>query len=572
MPDSVEINPTGMITEYVHPEYHDTTPKSGTEFDAETEEMFRSLSDFYRLDHEERKAILNDFFRPYITHERSFRSHLRNPEMAPRAIELLRQVYSRYRFDTEAGNQDWTERSFYRDDSDFSPEFLSRSVVASLDEFDLELERTDLDEKALRRLRNNIFYVVSEAQDTNNSQSRYKIDTWIERHFDELEALDPFFWEPSDASQDQIALYARRNFFIHGESGILAKRHLDSLVHLHERTSEINASQEIDKNIIDPILLEEGKRENLQFIWRRENLARGMAERYGLNPNIVNKWKEAKVRVGTGPDGDRFTESYAENLLAVARLEKMRPGSARALYEQYGIANFARYDSNILLRQLDVADKDPRYGVVIYPEADWNGAFFQNAQQLYDASLQLRVGGFETRIVEAGSQRELARRLLRLHKKYSPAGNKFSFSIIGGHGSPNSLALGNDKSLDPPPFPDPTKSDAERERELEAWRNSISTDTGSFETGDLLEGDGINRALEEWFEPNAPKVLVSCSTGAEGGIAERASTQTSGEIIAPKIPTNIKKIAVTFNREGQPEFSVEYSKGEAARYAAGKSK
>ncbi len=562
-PDPIELGPTGGVSEEVEPRYRERVPKSGTGFDAETDELFRSLDSFHKFDYEEQEALLNDAFRPYLTYEQPFEDRLKDRKTAPRALELLRQIYARCGF----GDEDRKRKSSYQDTMDFSPEDITRWVVSALDDLDRELARTDLDEKSLRRLQKNIFYVVSEAQNTGDSRARQHIDEWIARHQDELEALDPFFWEPSDDSQDQMSLYARRNFFLHAENGILMNQHLDALMQLRARAGEIGISREIDEQIFWPILATEHEDDPV-FDWRRENLARAMAKQYGLDPSIVNKWKEAKVSTMA----DKLMESYWWNLEAASELEAKKPGSVKQLYEEYGIANFGRYEADMLLRQLEMTDQDSRYGVAIYPEADYNGAFFQNRKQLYDASLQLRVGGFETRVVEAGSQRELARRLLRLHKKHSPAGNKFSFAIVGGHGSPNSIALGNEKPYVPPPMPDPKKSDEDYRKELEAWKQSISTDTGKFVTDDLLEGEGINRALEEWFETGAPKVLVSCSTGAEGGIAEKASGRTSGEVIAPKIPTNVKKIGVSFDDQGKPVFSVEYSEGVAARYAAGESK
>ncbi len=560
-PEPVELEPTGGIKEELKSEYRDRTPKSGTEFDAETADLFRSLDSLHDLEDEEKEELLNEFFRPYNTFEKSFTKILGDPKTAPRALELLRQIYARYAF----GDTDRKKKFSYQDKMDFSPEDVTRWVVSGLDDLDRELTRTDLDEKSLRRLQKNIFYVVSEAQNTGNSRARQHIDEWITRHHDELEALDPFFWDPSDDSQDQMSLYARRNFYLHAENGILMNQHLGALIRLRDRAHEIGIGREIDETIFWPILAEE-REDDVVFDWRRENLARAIAKQYGLDPGIVDTWKEAKVGLGS----DTFMESYWLNLEAISELETKNPGSAKKLYEEYGIANFGRYEQDMLLRQVDIADKDQRYGIVIYPEADYNGAFFQNGKQLYDASLQLRTGGFETRIVEAGSQRELARRLLRLHTKYSRAGNKFAFAIVGGHGSPDSIALGNTKTLSPPPFPDPEQTDQAYLEELRMWQSM--QDIGRFDSKHLTEGDGINRALKEWFAPNAPKVLISCSTGVAGGIAETVSAQVSGEVIAPKIPTNVKKINITFDETGRPKFSVEYREGEVGRYVAGKPK
>ncbi|MFZ1626572.1 MAG: hypothetical protein WAT81_02085 [Candidatus Moraniibacteriota bacterium] len=367
-----------------------------------------------------------------------------------------------------------------------------------------------------------------------------------------------------------MSLYARANFFIHTEDEELADKLIDSMMRVRSRSAEQGGESDIDYRIIRPILAEWREKGDSLFERRHEQLVRSLVSQYGIDADIVRKWKESMICISL--EQGKYEYSYEKNWNVVKSLEAKRKGSAAALYEEYGIANFGRYETDMLLHQLEVEDQDSPYGVTIYPEADHNGAFLQNGKQLYDASLQLRVGGFETRIVEAGSQRELARRLLRLHKKYSPAGNKFSFAIVGGHGSPNSVALGNEKELTPPPFPSPDKSDEERERELEQWRNSLSTDTGSFVTDDLLRGEGIQRALKEWFEEGAPKVLISCSTGADGGIAEKASLQASGEVIAPKIPTNVQKIDVSFDANGKPVFSVEYFEGTAARYAAGEAK
>lgn len=537
-------------------------------FEAETAGLFHVLERgrFHKLDYETQEMLLNNFFEPYIVGERSFSECLKNPETAPRALELVRRIYAQCGFATFDGKtiDDRKERSSHRDSTDFSPDVLSESIVASLDDLGSALKRTDLNEKALRRLRNNIFYAVSEAQNTGNSQTRYRIDEWLDHHFDELESIDPFFYDDSDGSEDHMSLYARGNFFLHSENEMLAKKLLDSLMRLRRPGQESDISQEVDQDVIKPIL-GQIKPMASAFVWRKEQLARGIAGQYGLDANIIGRWKAARVKIG---DYDR--ESYWENLQAVTALEAQRPGSAQALYKEYGIANLARYEQGMLLHQLDIADKDVRYGIIAYSEADHNGALFQTKEQLYDVSLQLRAGGLETRIVEAGSQRELARRLLWLHKKYSPAGNKFSFAIGGGHGTEDSVELGQHKTP-PPPFPNSEQSVEEQSRATTNWLKTA--DRGEFKTEELIAGEGINRALQEWFEQNAPKVLISCSTGVEGGVGETLSVRSGGEVTAPKQKAyGIEKISVAFDDAGKPLFSVQYGKTETAQYIGGKSR
>lgn len=305
----------------------------------------------------------------------------------------------------------------------------------------------------------------------------------------------------------------------------------------------------------------------------RDFITRAAIDLAGLDGSkIIDSWAQAGDESLAKKHGPSHQYAYEKNLKALYDLKQTSAEAPKELYERFGITHFGRYDKKMLFRQYEERESQVPYGIVVYPEADWNGAFFQNSSQLAQAGLKLFMGGLETRIVETGSQKELARRLSRLHKKYSLGGHKFAFAIVAGHGSKNSIAFGNDRMSSPPPLPDSEKSQGEYEKELGIWRISKPTDAGSFVSDDLLEGKGINRALKEWFEKDAPKVLVSCSTGVDGGIAERVSAQTTGEVTAPKIPTNVKKIEVTFDEKGRPKFSVEYHRGNTARYVAGKLK
>ncbi len=134
-PDAIELGLTGGISEEAKPEYRDTAPKSGTEFDDETAALFRSLDSFHKLDYEEQKVLLNDAFRPYLRLEQSFPDRLRDSQTAPRALELLRQMYTRCGF----GDEDRKQKSAYKDTWDFSPEEVTRWVVAALDDLDQTL-------------------------------------------------------------------------------------------------------------------------------------------------------------------------------------------------------------------------------------------------------------------------------------------------------------------------------------------------------------------------------------------------------------------------------------------------
>lgn len=557
------------------PEAPECPEKLELSFDQEADAFLAALDDIYEVwegdpdDYgkvsspkiEAFRRLCSDFTRPYRQGERSFEALIENPDTAPKMLEVMREMYLCYK--GKVDRREWSEREI---DMNSTPDFLSWEITTTLDALDAQLARSHVSIDEKRRVKNNIFYVVSQALDTADELNRKKLTQWLARHQSDIIDLDHpqniVFERDGEEYEDVTPHTAKMNIVARVEDDALAR----TIVQAQAQHGISLSGQERETQFrLASSILDTARPSDEHLAKRKALVATELVSCFGLDEKIVNKWRKAKINKSVGTDEeDIYYESYGLNFWELYFLEQQSPGTGKKLFETFGIANFARYDMKMLLRQLEMVDRDAPYGVVMYPETDWNGAFFHNDRQLYEASKQLQGGGYETRIVEAGSQRELARRLLRLHKKYAPAGNKFSFAIIGGHGTPNSIALGNDKT--PPSF-NFDKTDEENHRELEMWQ-SIQTDSGSFETGDL-EGEGINRALQDWFEEGAPKVFVSCSTGVEGGIAERASVQTSGEVIAPKTPTNVRRIDVSFDTNGRPVFAVEYSKGDAVRYVAG---
>ncbi len=582
-----------VIVEELNP-HPGIEPKSGTSFDDETEWLFRSLEGEHEIYSEdssydpydppryERKEVdIMHYFRSYTNGERSYAGRLKDSRTAPRAIELLRQVYAYYRDNVKGGTDHWEMRQEALSESEeiLPLEPLSAMVAQSLEALEEEFWQLRQDQQMMRRLKNNVLYIVSEALDTENDENRKKLGSWLEAHWDHVVHLDEgrvLLGPNGEELEDTAPILTQKNIISRIPSNDRARELMRMSMSRQGDDSDNQVSLEkLENDGIPDILGRPSGAPGGHFAKRKQLIAEVLVEGFGVDKQVVKKWQEAKVRYGTGDAQevqDVYIESYARNFWEMFYLEKKQPGSARRLFKEFGIANFSRYDRDMLLRQLEMADKDVPYGVIMYPEADWNGAFFQNYETLAEASLKLRTGGFETRIVEAGSQRELARRLLRLHKRYSPAGHKFSFAIVGGHGSADSLTLGRNKAVDRVPESDSFSEDDQHQKEWEMWGLIYKQNKGEFSKKDIEEGSGINLALQEWFEPNAPKVLISCSTGVEGGIAEVVSTRSSGETIAPKIPTNVRRIDVSFDETGRPEFSVQYSQGEAGRYVAGKPK
>lgn len=507
-----------------------------------------------------------EFLRPYQTGERLLSSLLENSETAVKMIEMMRQIYYVYKRDIDP--REWPEREQGMDNV---ANFLSWEIASSLDLLDRALARTDLSRVDKQDLTNNIFYIVSEALDTHDEINRRELSSWLAKHKEEIFKLrepDPSVYDDEEDGVlgDDTPFITKKNIIERSEDESLA------IAVVHDVITNGAASDLYDEErfYCASSVLIKVRPDDMQLARRKEMVAIELVKCFGLDEAIVKKWKEAKM-LSPKKYGETkvYNESYSINFWALYELEREQPGAGRELFDKFGIANFDRYDTQLLLHQLKVSDRNVPYGITVYPEEDGNGAFFQNQRPLTSVSTQLQAGGYEMRIVEAGSQRELARRLLQLHKKYAAAGNKFAFAIVGGHGSTNNLTLGRNNASDQSPESDSFSHDPKHQQEWDMWYLIHEARKGEFSSKDLELGKGIGRAFQEWFEVGAPKVLLSCSTGADGGIAEKVSTKSTGEVTAPKIPTSLKNIDVSFDTNGKPVFSVEYSEGVAARYTAG---
>jgi hypothetical protein len=505
-------------------------------------------------------AVFEGFFRPYQDSEGMLSSILSDDRIAGDALQTLREAYIMYR--DKIDSTEWQAREL---SPEALPEFLSKEIVSSmdaLDKLDWDLTSTSLTEQ--RKVYNALF-VVTEALDTADGEHRKKIEGWLAKHAGDIGKLKLEF-EYEAGSYDTSLGLALENILARVEDENLARSILKAVSAQAVESGE-DAMYALFHDVEQPIL---GKvrAEDASLVQRQGMIAGVAAEMLGLKPDIVDKWSEAKIPMKSEAGEKVYVPNYAGNLYAALDLETGRPGVVRQLNEQFGIANFARYDKQMLLRQLEKADADVPYGIVAYPEGDHNGAFFQDPTPLAEMALKLRMGGQETRVIEAGSQRELARQLISLHKRYALAGHKVSFAIVGGHGSKYSVSLGSKGEYASPP---PLSEEDDFLVKVEKWKkHNLTTDRGSLTAGDIVHGQGIQQAAEKFFVPDAPVILVSCCTGQEGGIAERASEKLGFEITGPDKPTNIREIKVTFDVTGKPKFGVEYTdKGVEKTYHKG---
>lgn len=227
-----------------------------------------------------------------------------------------------------------------------------------------------------------------------------------------------------------------------------------------------------------------------------------------------------------------------ENLKSMYELEKLEPGSVKYLNSRFGINCFGRYPVNMLIAQYQSKnDKQSPYGLILYPYGDHNGAFYGDKEPFSNFYKQLcqitRNNGakYRVRVFECRNLFSLGRSVVSSYHEYG----KIHFALIGGHGSRERIWFGNSETL--------------------------SKD-------DLIQGKGIQRAVD-FFIPQPPIVLVACSAGKEGGIAEEMSKLGGGEVHGASENTSLDQLSVKLNND-LLEISPKYTKGQTATYRNGK--
>jgi len=526
----------------------------------------------------EDKKIIDQFIAPYREGRLSLAPFFKNEKTSALALEIIRQVsLPEFENEEEGGKKfatcdkcglELSPVSNYCSECGSKVETenhvndpIFHGIVSSLEAIDDQLrseapieENAESGTEKQKRFRNNALYAISEALKVSDPTGRQKIDSWFLKNFQDLSDWCVNY-KTKDGKRDVISDYTYKNIIYNtGDKALLRKVLEFSMADIN--TEHIISQQLLRKN--HPSYLRD----------RKYEIAVVLATKLGLDEKIVDKWSRSRCIIKKDRNGNDITEeSYLRNFEAAMRLDFARPGAAKELFENFGIANFDRYDDGMLLRQLEAEDQSAPYGVVAYPEDDYNGAFFSGRKQLGKMGRDMLAGGYETRIVEAASQFDLARRLNGFHKKYNGGGHKIDFLLIGGHGSPESVSLGRDE-FEPPPVPKPDISDGQYQTMLELWEKKRSSQKYLRKTlvaEDVKggRGQGIKRAVQKWFSDGAPVVFISCSTGAEGGIAQTASKELGVTTIGPDKPTNFESIDVNFDERGKPIINVEYFSAKA---------
>ncbi|MFA5953916.1 MAG: hypothetical protein WC817_00040 [Patescibacteria group bacterium] len=244
-------------------------------------------------------------------------------------------------------------------------------------------------------------------------------------------------------------------------------------------------------------------------------------EQFGLPPEIFfSAWMKS---------GDDLEYPMRKNIDRIREVEKQQPGACRVLYDEFGIADFGRYPTDLLCKQYEERnDTTKPYGVIVYPRNDYNGAYYLNSMAL-DEFYKATRGSFSLRAVECATKYNVAHALYDLDKKYNPKdkkGHKISLAIIGGHGTENSIQFGG-------------------------------TDKRHLLTSEDLKKRNA-KGVDSFLEENSTIILASCSTGADGGIGQELSKMLGAKVLAPKVRSVVLHYRATQQGRDKWEFDVEY--------------
>ncbi len=276
----------------------------------------------------------------------------------------------------------------------------------------------------------------------------------------------------------------------------------------------------------------------------RTGLIDPMMEKFGLDyDKLLKSWS----MIGNGRSDTYFYTRV--NLNEIFSLEESHPGICKVLMNEFGISNFNRYPKELLIDMYEQRDNSNiPYGLMLYPKADHNGAFYPIKGLIGEFYQQLKGLGYGMRIYETGSKNEIARAFISSKKRYG-LDNKPAFVILAGHGNPNSIVFG------------------------EIQNGGIVIDkknARSIISQADFEGKGVKR-IGEFIADNANIVLISCSTGVVGGIAQKISDTYSGVVVtAPEVDTNLSGLEVTRDDQGALKFTVSYHSGDTKFFTDGK--
>jgi hypothetical protein len=312
----------------------------------------------------------------------------------------------------------------------------------------------------------------------------------------------------------------------------------------------------------------------------------------GLSEDLRTKMQDTSVRDFLARYGIDYQEAHeawglasgftagsyeGANLKLIAELEKERKGICKVLTdkEEYGfdLINFARYPKQMLIDQYDFRDDtDSEYVHLATSAVDGLGTMWRyrhGISRLYETAAALEEKSrVRVRAYEVSSKFGLGRAWVKAARKYGPMSGR----VVIAHGSHEGIGLGKVTeatsdpahlrfSLDNSPAEVLTKYDFDESRLL-AHKNEAGERNGP-----------ATRTLKRLSVPGCETIVISCETGATGGVVERISRVYNQEAItAPSVPAGLQSVEVSRTKQGKVHLEVAYempSDGEKRRFIGG---
>lgn len=234
---------------------------------------------------------------------------------------------------------------------------------------------------------------------------------------------------------------------------------------------------------------------------------------------LLNAWDDSE---GIKKDRNKASESvYFDNFAVICQLENRRPGIVRLLIESYGILTFGRYPLDMLVDQFDSHGlKDKENGLLMVARHDYNGFASHVKDETAHAYIQAKELEMSLKVIEGEDVAEV-----RKYRRGSVESNgQASFGIIIAHGDTRFIKFG---------------SGEDSESELGIRHENLDAEAEDFED------------IQKSLKPGSSLLLISCSTGSQGGIAQAMSARMPNiDIHAPDQEASLKEKGIEIKREG----------------------
>lgn len=234
------------------------------------------------------------------------------------------------------------------------------------------------------------------------------------------------------------------------------------------------------------------------------------------------------------------------NLRRLYELENHKPGSAKVLYEEFGISCFARYPIEVLLDQVEQKDDLSKpYGIFLVAKEDYEGAFYTN-KWLKNFYAKLKAEKINLRVIECSRKFTIGRRMVEFDGKYNSSKqqpenrHKVSFAVIEAHGRPDLM-------------------------NLDSGHEKHNKDKGKFIFPEDFSKSGVQK-VKNFMESDAPIILNSCSTGQIDGIAHKLSSDFNCPVTGPLGDTALANIDIDKTESGKLKLNATYLEGPAMKY------